>query len=111
MVNVGKLDRYVTIQQATWTHSTDTNDRYPSTWTTYKTCWASRVQKQSQELSEGEQFVLLDTFTYKIRYYDAPAITGRMRISDDSTIYDIVSIKELGRKEAWLIMAQKRDNV
>ena len=107
MVNVGKLDRYVTVQQATWTHSDNTNDRYPSTWSTYKNVWASRVQKQSQELSEGNQFVLLDTYEYKIRYYDAPGITGLIHYGMSNSVTRLFGINSCGSVTVGVVLKSR----
>jgi len=107
---IGKLDRKVVIEQPTYAVSDDTNDKYVSTWATYKTCWAGWVHRQSQEAFESGQIVAVDTYEWKLRYYDAPAVKMDMRISYDSDYYYIVGIKELGRKEAWLVTTIKRDN-
>jgi len=106
----GKLDRYITIKTPTISVNAGTGSRSITTYTTYKTVWASRVHDQSMERFEGDQLVLVDTYTYRIRYYDAPAVTATMVIYDDSVTYDILGIKLLERKEGWLITASKRDN-
>lgn len=109
-MQIGRMDRYVTIEQPTYTVSSDTNDKYVSAWTTYKTVWASWIHQASQEVFESGQMVAKDTYNWKIRHYDAPAIKMDMRISYDSDYYYLVSLKELGRKEAWELTTIKRDN-
>jgi len=109
-MNIGFMERHITIEQPTYTVSTDTNDNPITAWATYKTCWASWVHKNSQEVFETGQMVAKDTYEWKIRYYDAEAVKMDMRINYDSNYYYLVSIKELGRKEAWLLTTIKRDN-
>ena len=109
-MNIGKMERYITIEQPTYSVSDDSNDKYVSAWTTYKTCWASWIHKQSQEVFETGQMVAKDTHEWKVRYYDAPALKADMRINYDSDYYYLVGIKELGRKEALLLTTVNRDN-
>ena len=110
-MNIGRLDRFITIQQPTYSISDDTNDKYVSAWTTYKTVWASWVNKQNQESFESGQMVATDTYEWKLRHYDAPVLKADMRILYDSKYYYFASNpKELGRKEAWLIITIRRDN-
>lgn len=104
------MERKITIQQPTYSVSSDSNFKKVSAWSTYKTCWASWVHKMSQEVFEEGQLVAKDTFDWKIRYYDAPAVKADMRISYDSEYYYIVGIKELGRKEAFQLATIKKDN-
>lgn len=106
----GTLNRLVTIEQPTYEISGDTNNKYIDAWSTYKTCFAGLVHKQSQETFEAGQMVATDTFEWKLWYGDAPAIKMDMRVKYNSEYYYIVGIKELGYKEAWLITSIRRDN-
>ena len=106
----GKLDRKITIQQPTYTADSETGERKVSSWSTYKSAWAQRVHNQSLEQISGDQIILVDTYNFKIRYNDAPNITGVMRVLYDSEYYDIMGLKELGRREGWLLTLTKRDN-
>ena len=109
-MNIGKMERYITIEQPTYSISDDSNAKTVSAWTTYKTCWASWIHKQSQEVFESGQMVAKDTYEWKFRYYDAPDVKADMRINYDSDYYYFVGIKELGRKEAFLATTINRDN-
>ena len=106
----GNLDRYIVIESPTYSISADTNDKYVSGWTTYKSCFASYKHMQSQEVFESGQMVAKDTYEWKVRYYDAPDVKMDMRILYDSEYYYLVGIKELGRKEALSLPSIKRDN-
>jgi SPP1 family predicted phage head-tail adaptor len=109
-MNIGRMERKIVIQKPTYSVSSNTNDKSVSAWTTYKTCFASWVHKQSNEVFETGQMVAKDTYEWKIRYYDASAVKMDMRISYNSEYYYLVGIKELGRKEALLLTSIKRDN-
>ena len=109
-MNIGKLDRYITIEQPVYSVSDDSNAKTVSSWTTYEECWASRIHKQSQEVFEAGQMVAKETFEWKLRFYDAPGLKSDMRINYDSDYYYLVGIKELGRKEAFLLTTVNRDN-
>ena len=61
----GKLDRKITIQQPTYTTDTQTGERKVSSWSTYKSVWAKRIQPMSMERVEGDQLALVDTYNYK----------------------------------------------
>ena len=104
------MDKFLTIQQPTYSVSSNTNDKTVSAWTTYKTCWGSWVHRQSSEVFETGQMVAKDTYEFKVRHYDTPDIKSDMRILYDSKYYYLIGVKELGRKEAWLITAINRDN-
>jgi len=111
----GTLNKKITIEQPTYAVSDDTNDKYISAWATYKTCWASLVHKQSQEVFESGQMVAKDTFEWKIWYNEAQSITQDMRIKWSSEYYYIIGIKKLfhetlGYVESYLITTILRDN-
>ena len=109
-MNIGRMERKITIEQPTYSVSDDSNNQYVSAWTTYKTVWAAWVQKQGQEVFETGQMVAKDTYEWKIRYKDAESVKMDMRILYNSEYYYLVGLKELGRKEAWMITTIKRDN-
>ena len=106
----GRLDRFITIEQPTYTVDQTTHQKQITAWTTYKTTWAALVNKQSMEVVEEGQLVFKNTHEFKIRYYDAEDVKADMRINYDSDIYNIVGVKELGRKEGYLLTAIRRDN-
>ena len=110
-MHIGPLERKITIEQPTYTISDDTNDKAITSWSTYKTCWASWMHEQSQEAFEAGQLVAKDIYKWKIRYFDAPDTTSDMRILYDSEYYYLVgNPKELGRKEALQLNTIRRDN-
>jgi SPP1 family predicted phage head-tail adaptor len=109
-LNQGRRDRKIVIEQPTYSVSDDTNDKPVTGWTTYKTVWAERVQKQSQEVFEAGQMVTKDTHQWNIVYNDAPAVKMDMRVNYGSEYYYLVGIKEIGRNESLSIVTVRRDN-
>ena len=109
-MNIGKMNRNVTIQQPVYTISADNNDKYVSSWTVFKTLWASWVHQMSQEVFESGQMVAKDVYDWKCRYMDAEGVKLDMRILYNGDYYYIVSVKEIGVKEALQISTVKRDN-
>jgi SPP1 family predicted phage head-tail adaptor len=105
----GKRDRKIVIEQPTYSVSDNTNDKYVSAWTTYKTVWASRTHKSSQEVFESGQMVAKDTFEWGIVYEDASAVKMDMRINYNSEYYYLVGIKEIGRNNKLILTSIRRD--
>ena len=108
-MNPGKRDRKIIIEQPTYSISSDTNDKKVSAWTTYKTVWAERVHKQSQEVFESGQMVAKDTFEWRLVYNDATSVKMDMRVNYDSEYYYLVGIKEYGRNEGLTLTTIRRD--
>jgi head-tail adaptor len=107
---IGRLDKYVTIQKPVYTTSSTTRQQERASWATYKSCWGKRIIRQSVEVVEEGLQVLKDSIEWTIRYYDAPDVKPDMRILYDSEYYYIKGVKELGRKEGWMLTTIKRDN-
>jgi SPP1 family predicted phage head-tail adaptor len=107
---IGKLDKYITIEKPVYTTSSTTRQQERTSWTDYKSCWAKRVIDQSVEVVEEGLQVLKDTAKWTIRYYDAEDVKPDMRVLYESEYYYIKGIKELGRKDGWMLTTIKRDN-
>ena len=103
------MNRKITIQQPVYSVDV-TNHQYVSSWTEYVSCWASWVHSQSTEAFESGQMIAKDTYDWRMRYLDVPDIKMDMRIKYNSEYYSIVSIKELGVREAIHIITIKKDN-
>lgn len=94
-MNLGKMDRWVTIQNEVNTQ--DTDGSYTKTWTTFRQVWASKVDKSGSEGIEQARDTSTTTTIFKIRYIST--LTQKHRISYNGVTYDIEIIKELGRRE------------
>jgi len=108
-MNIGFMNRKIVIEQPTY--ATDAqNHQYVSGWTTYKSIWASWVHAVSTEVFDSGQMVAKDTYDWRVRFLDVPDLKMDMRISYNSEYYSIVSIKELGVREAYQLITIRRDN-
>lgn len=73
------------------------------TWSTYKKVWAERDDTGGVVSYESDQPVYSDAMAFKIRSYDAPDVTTKMRISYNSQLYMIRSIRKEGRFHLHLV--------
>lgn len=105
-MNIGPLDRKITIQKQTATRGTAGGQSI--TWPTYHSCWAQKVEKAGNEAINNQATVATNQTTFFIRYKSG--ITENMRIVYDSENYWITFIKEHGRYAFLEIKAEKRDN-
>lgn len=103
-MNIGKLDRLITIQQDTGSDST--GEHVPS-WETYRQVWAGIKPKSGSERYEAEMLTATNQVIFVIRYDSG--VTEAMRISYESEIYDIIHIAEAGRRQYQELTAQKKD--
>ena len=103
----GKLDRRITFQQPT--RSADSfGDPLNVSFSDLGTVWASVQEGKGSERREDDAEVVTRTDTFKIR---KPAFNLKptMRIVYASNNYNILNIKELGRKEGFLITAEIKE--
>ena len=106
MINIGKLDRRITIEQKTEGLSS-TGAVLDSSWGTLDTVWAKVIQKSGRELLVSDQVNAQADVVFRIRYRSD--VTEKMRILYNSEYYDITYIKELGRQDALEITATVRN--
>jgi SPP1 family predicted phage head-tail adaptor len=98
-MQAGRLDRRITIEQPT--ESTGAIGDVTESWSDFATVWAGKDDRSgrealSPEIERGE----VET-VWRIRHLDG--LTMKMRIVYDGRIYDIRSIREIGRGEGWII--------
>jgi len=107
-MQIGDLDRRITIQQSTATKNSYGED--VDSWATYRKVWAMLTyeSRASNEQYEADQKVAVRIVKFTVRYDSA--ITEKMRISWDSGIYDIRSIEEISRERYLVLKCEKRDN-
>jgi len=104
----GDLDRRIVIQNNT--QSQLGNGEPVDSWSTFVTLWATAefgLKKAEGEDYEAGQLTASNTVGFKVRYY--PGITEQMRISYDSTYYNITHIEEVGRERFLILKATKVD--
>ena len=102
-MEVGGFDRQIVIQQGT--EVVGANGARTDSWSTFVTVWAGLDYGAGGEDYEAGQRTASNTVNFHIRYY--PGITEQMRISYDSSYYDILHITEVGRQRFLVLKAQK----
>lgn len=106
-LEVGKLDRRITIQSATT--APDAYGEPIETWSDLATLWAQVVPLGGREFFEARQVNAEQTVRFRIRY--RADITREMRVIYDGLTYGIEAAEEdrrFDRLEALLITAVAR---
>ncbi len=102
-MQLGKLDRYIRIEQKSVTNDPDFGSEV-ITWSTYKDCWASvqDVLANRQEATKTDLRLLTRPCKVLMRYDSTIDATMRLVLLDrDNRILQIVSAPaEIGRREA-----------
>jgi len=105
-----KLDRRLTLQRATITY--DTMNNPVETWSTLATVWASKEEINDTERLQSSEKGSAITVRFQIRYsVRVSDLNAKDRISYGGHTYDIVGVKELGRREGLEISAMTRGDV
>lgn len=101
-MQAGRLDREITIQQAT-----ETNDSYGSVqvvWSTYASPWAQVIAVRAEERVVSGRILATKVNRFRIRYDSG--ITEKMRIVYESENYNIRGISEIGRQEGMELLGE-----
>lgn len=96
MLNIGNMDRRITIE-----HETETvkpSGDVSNGWTPVATVWAEVLQQSASEFFTGYGEAETGTVIFRVRY--RPGITTANRVTYNGTAYDIKEIKEIGRRDA-----------
>ena len=107
MLAAGDLDRLITLQAQT-TQKTKLNEPV-EVWGDVGDVWAS-----FEPLSDGEQRRALEvgaamTARFRIRWaVEVRELNPKWRVLFDGLTFDIVGVKEIGRREGWEISAVTR---
>lgn len=123
-MRAGLLDRFVTIQYKTITYS-DSGEPV-ETWVDELSRWPASVRPiPGDERFAGEQWVARQQTEFRIRWaeavaalspldriiYPAPALDVSEGEPAGITVYDIMDVSEIGRREGLLIKAARRTDV
>lgn len=114
MIKAGDLDRRISVQR-----STPTDDSYgepiPSWAQIGRVRWARYRPLSGQERFAADQFIAQEQVEFTIRWStDLEDLNPKDRIvypaegSANSTIYDIMAVHEIGRREGWRILTARR---
>jgi len=101
-MQLGTLDRYVTIQQAT--KAQDAAFQEIETWSTYAQVWARKMDIRPRDRFAADQVIEEEITTFRVHYMSA--LTVEMRVVHDSKTYEIIGIAELGRREGLDVTAR-----
>jgi len=105
-MNIGKMDRRITIQSAT--NTVDTFGQRNESWSDRRTTWAAKRDELATERVEAGQVVEVVRTTWTLRFDSDLKHTER--IVYDSETYYILGIMELGRKEGHKVLSEKRSS-
>jgi head-tail adaptor len=109
-VNIGKLDRFVRIEQKTVTQDPVFGSQV-ETWSTYVETWANieDVTSGNQERTKSDLRQLTRPCRIRMRYFDGIGPTMRVVVLDrDNRLLQIVTKPaELGRKDGIEFMAEE----
>lgn len=94
-MRIGKMDRQITIQQVTETQSS--SGEAAKTWSALATVWAGVDIESGDEGTEAAGLQSRSNCLFTLRY--RTDLTTKHRISYAGTIYDIVSIAEIERRQ------------
>ncbi len=96
MLNIGNMDRRITIERATETRK-PSGDTLKA-WTPVATVWAEVLQQSANEFFTGYGEAETGTVIFRVRY--RPGITTADRVTYAGTAYGLKEIKEIGRRNA-----------
>lgn len=96
MLNIGNLDRRITIERETETVMP--SGSVIKAWTPVATVWAELIQQTASEFFTAYGEAETGTMIFRVRY--RPGITSADRVAYGGKAYGITEIKELGRSDA-----------
>lgn len=108
-MRAGKLDRRVTIQRKTVTESG--SGEPIEAWNDLATVWAQARPNRGDERFSTMQVVGSAVTTFVVRFRADLAVTVLDRLGYDGKTWDILDVRELGRREGWEIDAKARADV
>jgi len=107
-MNIGALDRKITIQSKTDTVSGTTGERVP-VWATYAQVWATVTYPKNQASDEkNENGKRVATTPVEFTIYHRSDITELMRVYFDSQYFDIMRINRAGQRNEMLKLVTEK---
>lgn len=108
--NVGRLDKRITIQQASSEEQFDTIGNQLPGWIGYHSCWAAVTGDSDKEEHNAKEPREKSVKNFKIRYCSKleDMTTDCYRIKYRGHYYDIVSIDNLAEADSLLIIKAVR---
>lgn len=104
MLNAGKLDRRITLQRYGITY--DADNEPVEGFTDLATVWASVQYASDGEKARAGEVSAIVSVRFQIRWSSAVStVNPKDRVAYDAKVFDIVGVKELGRREGLEISA------
>lgn len=103
-MEAGKLDRRISIERALVT--IDAAGGEERDWYTHATVWAEVLPVSDGERWRAQEVAASVTTRFRIRWGAGVEVTDR--IAYDGRVYEIVGVKEIGRREGQEITAAAR---
>ena len=108
-MKAGNLDRRIVIERATV--SRDQYNAPVEAWAELATVWASKTDVKDGERMRADAVSSEITTRFRIRYSATVAdVNPKDRVRFEGRIYDIVAVKEIGRREGIEITASARND-
>jgi SPP1 family predicted phage head-tail adaptor len=104
-LEIGKLDRLITIQALTQSTGTEYSEPLES-WADWAKVWANVYSGAGREFEMARQITAEIDTMFQIRYRSG--VVDTMRISYDGRIYDIYRIQEVNRKRRLNVFCKAR---
>lgn len=95
MINAGRLDRQITIEQRTDTRTA--SGAVSSTWSTYVTAYAQVAYTGGKEFAAAKAIHSETDAVFIVR--SGGAITNRMRVNYQSRYFDILAVDDLSDRD------------
>lgn len=97
-MQAGRLDRRITLQQATPSQSA--SGEPTEGWADTVTVWAQKIEARGDERFTGEQMVGSVNRSFRIRWSDdVKDITAQWRVVYGGVSHNIIAVREIGRRE------------
>lgn len=101
MLNIGNLDRLVTIER--FTETKNEHHTPVSAWTEFVTLWAEVLQHVADEGEAGMGEAQTDTLMFRTRYF--AGVTTADRLVFEGRVFNLKGITEIGRRDALELRA------
>lgn len=106
-MNSGDFDTYITIQKNDWSEKDEYGEPVQN-WITFISCWAKQDFRSAAESKRANQITGSNTNTFTIHFY--PGVKQAMRIVEGDYTYNILGVKNIGRRQYLEIEAETYDN-
>jgi SPP1 family predicted phage head-tail adaptor len=106
-MRAGRLDRRIAIQRLAVSYSASGDP--VETWSTLATRWAYAAPVSGDERFSDPQLVAKQQNEFGVRYSaDIADLSPLDRISYEGSVWDILSVSEIGRREGLKVIAVRR---